>query len=100
MGDLRFGSTPSLLGRDGLPELTQSERLFLLESYLWYRKIETLLRLTLEERTTLLPEGGNLRTLALCAERQDEETFLRGVEERMKKVRGVFLAFCRRLEHH
>ena len=100
MSGLRFGSTPSLLGRDGLPELTQSERLFLLESYLWYRKIETLLRLTLEERTTLLPEGGNLRTLALCAERQDEETFLRGVEERMKKVRGVFLAFCRRLEHH
>ncbi len=94
---LRFGSTPSLLALEDLPEVSGPDRTMLLETYLWFRKIETLIRLTLEEKTSLLPEGAKLETLARCAERMDAGSFHARVEKSMAGVRGVFQAFCRRL---
>ncbi len=94
---LRFGSTPALLAREDLPELTDVDRSLLLETYLWFRKTETLLRLTLEEKTSLLPEGPKLETLSRCAERMDGRSFRTRVETSMIRVRELFESFCRRL---
>ena len=62
----------------------------LVASYRLYRKLETLFRLTLEERGSLLPEGEKLDTLERCSEESKPGNLLQHVRFTMRTVRALF----------
>jgi len=78
--------------------LTEPERTLLIDAYRLYRRLELLLRITLEERGSLLPVGAKMERLARCAGRMTPEDLTRTVASRMSAVRALFLAFAARLE--
>ncbi len=80
---------PSLVGRD--------ESMLLRGTYAFYRNVEKHLRITLEEKGSLLPEGPRLHTLARCRGERDGEHLAASVGSRMKRTRDCFLAVCRRM---
>ena len=107
MIQLRFGrgrpvlhsrSVPELLAVPDLPVLSNEDRMFLVESYMTYRRIETLLRITLEEHSSLLPEDEKLETLAHAAGFTSGPELAAGIADRMKRVRILFDSFCLRLQ--
>jgi len=76
-----------------LPVLSNESRMFLVESYMTYRRIETLLRITLEEHSSLLPEDEKLETLAHAAGFTSGPELAAGIADRMKRVRILFDSF-------
>ncbi len=70
--------------------------MFLRGAYAFYRNIEKHLRITLEERGTLIPDDSRLWTLARCMGEKDPEKFTAGVRDRMKHTRECFLSIARR----
>jgi glutamate-ammonia-ligase adenylyltransferase len=93
---LRFGTVDSILGTGEIPSLTRGEREHLRETYRFYRRIETLLRLALEERNTLLPEGPRLDLLARCLGEPTGAGLRERVTESMRATRRSFLEMARR----
>jgi glutamate-ammonia-ligase adenylyltransferase len=78
--------------------LTADERSLLLDAYRFYRRLELLLRITLEERGSLLPVGEHLERLARCAGRISPQELTGQVTGTMSTVRTLFLAVAHRLE--
>jgi len=88
---LRGKKVREILATPDLPFLTPDARAELTDAYGTYRRIETLLRMTFEERVTILPEGERLERLARFVGHTDGAAFSRAVHETMKRVRMLFL---------
>jgi glutamine synthetase adenylyltransferase len=62
-----------------------------------YRDIEKLIRITLEERTTMLPDGEKLEILARCLDRSGGEAFRLRLVSMMKETRRLFVDISQRI---
>lgn len=71
----------------------------LVETYHTYREIETLMRLTLEDRGTTLPHGGRLEVLAKTYDGSSGESFHAMIASRMASTRKQFLSLSKQLTH-
>ncbi len=69
----------------------------LIAAYRLLRSVETLVRITLEERGTVLPDGEKLDVLAKLLQFPQGETFRRHLRTLMKKVHQMFLTRADRL---
>jgi glutamate-ammonia-ligase adenylyltransferase len=78
--------------------ITQEERDTLGAVYLRYREIEKMMRICLEEKSSVLPDGEKLERLARCLDGTSGAVFQEGLLVEMKRVRRLFLAICQRLE--
>ena len=98
-GDTAFrsGTVREILGSANLPAMSPEERIELQTNYSRYRTVETLLRITLEERNTLLPEGPRLDLLARCLGGSSGTQLRRELTEVMRTTRRKFLEISRRL---
>lgn len=67
-------------------------------SYRVFRKIETLLRLTLEEHGSILPEGEKLETIARVMGYVRGSDLLKETSRRMKEVRKDFLTAAQAID--
>ncbi len=90
-------SVPQLLRMTSLPVLSEQERASLLITYLFYREIEKLMRITLEERGSTLPAGPALETLALALKQSPGHTLQTRVAASMKETRALFLDLAGRI---
>ena len=71
---------------------------WLRSAYRRYREVEKLLRITLEESGSLLPEGSKLDTLARCLGKGTGEELKLEIRHDMKKTRRLFQDIGGRLE--
>jgi glutamine synthetase adenylyltransferase len=55
------------------------------------------MRITVEQRGTLLPAGATLETLARCMGTADGKAFRDRLTDTMRQVRSMFLAISQRL---
>jgi glutamate-ammonia-ligase adenylyltransferase len=106
MLQLRYGgSLPGIRSRRvdevlAAPEvdvLSEDERLSLRGTYQFYRRVETLLRITLEERGTILPEGKKMETLARCLDGSGEQALKVRLTGAMNETRKLFHGLSRRI---
>jgi len=86
-----------VLAAAGPAVLTPEELTRLEEAYRMYRRLEWLLRVTLDERGAFLPVGKNLETLARCYGRTGGRDLADLVGRTMREVRAVFLRGAARL---
>jgi len=86
---LRFRPTTDVLA--AAPSEVLPEREFLRRTYEFYRKIEIMMRLVLEEHGTILPGAGKLDLLARILGFSQQEEFIDRVRQSMKHVRSQFL---------
>jgi glutamate-ammonia-ligase adenylyltransferase len=77
--------------------LSKQDAKELISAYRMFREIEKLTRLTLEERSSLLPEGNRLEILSRCYDNSDGTTLASGLRGAMDRVRRVFLDAAGRL---
>ena len=94
---LRHMSTASALKQSLSCVRTNEHTDELISAYLLYRRIETLLRVTLEERGTILPEGDKLDLLAKCLDGSSGQEFRSKVNLIMTNVRQMFLRISNQL---
>jgi glutamate-ammonia-ligase adenylyltransferase len=66
-------------------------------AYRFYRRIETCLRITLEERGNVLPEGAKLDLIAKVLDGTSGEEFHRMLDTKTKGIRQIFLALAKEL---
>jgi len=106
MLQLRFGREHTAFRRQDVPGvmalakdalLTPDEAMTLLSAYRLYRSLENLLRITLEERGSLLPGGDKLEVLARCLDRTDGARLTSRIETTMAHIRALFLTITSRL---
>jgi glutamine synthetase adenylyltransferase len=93
----RTGTVPSVLAAAGSAVLTAEELTRLQDAYRLYRRLEWLLRVTLDERGAFLPVGRNLETLARCYGRTGGRDLADLVKRTMREVRAAFLRGAARL---
>jgi glutamate-ammonia-ligase adenylyltransferase len=86
-----------ILGEQSRSFFREGERTDLLDSYRHYRRIETVIRVTLAERSALLPEGEKLNMLARFLSFPDGDAFRTYVSAQMRRTRTHFLNIARRL---
>jgi [glutamine synthetase] adenylyltransferase / [glutamine synthetase]-adenylyl-L-tyrosine phosphorylase len=77
--------------------LTEAEAELAGKAYTIFRRLELLMRVTLEERSAILPEGPRLETLARRFGRKDGRELTAEVVRTMRQVRTGFLAVTDRL---
>jgi glutamate-ammonia-ligase adenylyltransferase len=100
------GSRPEIRGRKVGALLTQGwfppgfpgDPAFLASAYAMYRRLEILLRIGLEERGWVLPEGEKLRRLALLYDGSPGASLESRLISTMKRVREEFLEIAAFLE--
>jgi glutamate-ammonia-ligase adenylyltransferase len=107
MVHLRYGSEYSsvreakrvldLLRVPDLPCISAAEREELARAYTLFRRLETLLRITLEEKNSLLPEGDRLEKLRRILDVPGGVALREEVSSMMKRTRKIFLALSKRL---
>jgi glutamate-ammonia-ligase adenylyltransferase len=88
---LQGRSVPEILHMTLLPVLEDAERTQLLSTYLFYRDAVNLMRITLEERGSVLPGGAALETLARCLIGASGEALRSRLGSNMKETRALFL---------
>ncbi len=71
--------------------LTTAEAEVGTRAYAMYRRLELLMRVTLEERSSILPAGGKLDTLARRYGMKSGADLTAQVTRTMREVRGLFL---------
>ncbi len=96
--EVRGGNVFAVLRAAPPPLVTAEEQTVLIDAYRLYRKLELLLRITLEERGSLLPVESRLERLARCAGRMPAAELTRIVTTTMSSVRALFLTVARRME--
>jgi glutamate-ammonia-ligase adenylyltransferase len=106
MIQLHFGREHPVFRRQDVPGvlalakdafLTPDEAMTLLSGYRLYRSLENMLRITLEERGSLLPGGDKLELLARCLDRTDGARLTSRIEATMTHIRSLFLTITSRL---
>ncbi len=93
----RGRSVPEILRTAGLPVLSEEERAQLLSTYLFYREAVKLMRVTLEERGSVLPTGAALETLARCLIGSSGEELKGQLAATMKQTRALFLGAAEKM---
>ena len=93
--EIRRKPTTDVLRTSGV--LAENESKVLVNSYGFFREIEKLLRITLEEKGTLVPEGEKLVLLARCFEGLTGGALRERVVETMKHTRKLFLSVAEKL---
>ena len=94
---LRGKSVPEVLRVAVFPLLEEKERSFLRSIYLLYRETEKLMRVTLEERGSVLPAGPALETLARCLAGMTGDALRNRLASSMKQTRALFLEATARM---
>jgi glutamate-ammonia-ligase adenylyltransferase len=77
--------------------LAATERDVLIVSYLRYREIEKMMRVCLDERSSVIPEGEKLERLARCLDGTAAGEFQHRLGEDLKRIRRMFQAISERL---
>jgi glutamate-ammonia-ligase adenylyltransferase len=95
--DLRALTTAEVLTAVEGSTLSREESEELRSAYALYGAVQKTLRLALEERGSLLPEGERLDLLARLLKEADGESLKEKVEETMSRVRRLFLKVTGRL---
>jgi glutamate-ammonia-ligase adenylyltransferase len=90
-GDLSHRNTVDILRFPELPCLTPVEAEYLTEAYGFYRQIEKLMRITLEERTSILPDDERMTLLARCLDGTTGDALTSRIVATMKRVRSMFI---------
>ena len=78
--------------------LTPSEHETCSSAYALYRRLELLLRVVQEERTSILPQDDRLDVLARCCREKDGPALTSRVLRTMREVRKIFLQVSDRLQ--
>jgi len=78
--------------------LAESDLALLASAYQLFRKAETLMRVALEERTTILPDGDALELLAAMMQRRSGQDLHTEVQTLMQKVRSLLTTAAGRLQ--
>ncbi|MCK5571267.1 MAG: hypothetical protein KAJ12_00835, partial [Bacteroidetes bacterium] len=94
---LRCGAVRTLLAEAGRHVLDAEETNMFWSAYETFRTLEKLMRVTIEERNTVLPNGPKLETLARCYDRSTGKELHARVKDTMATVRKRFLEVTRRL---
>jgi len=95
--DLRRGTVGGLLAVAAQHLLDDEETGLLRSAYEAYRKLEMLMRITIEDRSTVLPEGSPLEVLARCYGGTEGVELTRQLRETAGQVRKSFLEVSERL---
>ncbi|MDH3251587.1 MAG: DUF294 nucleotidyltransferase-like domain-containing protein [Ignavibacteria bacterium] len=95
--ELRSGKTPDVIEKAVMQDLIPDSSISLMHAYSMYRKIETFIRISLEDRSTILPEGEKLDFLANVLSGWSGKQLLDYVDRTTREVREVFLAVTRKL---
>jgi glutamate-ammonia-ligase adenylyltransferase len=91
-------SLPALAAlRPSGPELSPASAARLADCYRHYREAQAFLRLTLEDRSNLLPEGARLERLARAHTGSHAEEYHAAMRSRMDEVRRIAEAVARGL---
>jgi glutamate-ammonia-ligase adenylyltransferase len=77
--------------------LSTTERDLLLEAYRFFRRVELMMRIAIDDRSSLLPEGEKLERLAGALGVPQASDIRRGSAGRMKAIREAFLHTAERL---
>jgi glutamine synthetase adenylyltransferase len=94
--ELRQRDTNAVLSLGGILGLESAEVKKFSSAYRLFRELEKLLRITLEEKGSILPEGRNLDILARCYDRSTGDSLRSRVNSTMNEVRAMFLGIARR----
>lgn len=95
---IRARKTADVLAESPENLVRSGESAWLRSAYRRYREVEKLLRVTLEESGSLLPEGSKLDTLARCLGKGNGEELKSEIHHDMKRTRELFQDIGRRLE--
>lgn len=90
--------TVAILQKSPRTLLKQGEVSFLEKQYRLFREIENLMRLTIGERGSILPDGEKLETLSCCHSRSGGSAFRQEVSTAMREVRSLFEEVATRLK--
>lgn len=96
-GGPRARGVREILGEMGGRWCSTDEAAKLAGAYAFFRKLELLIRLTLEERSTVLPGGKALEVLAACVDRSTAVALHARVASTMKDTRQLFLLVSQRI---
>ena len=96
--EIRGRKVGALLTQGWLPPGLPGDPSFLASAYAMYRRLELLLRISLEERGWVLPEGEKLRRLALLYDGSPGGSLEARVISTMNRVREEFLGIAAFLE--
>jgi glutamine synthetase adenylyltransferase len=78
--------------------IDRADRELLTEAYLLYRRVETQIKISLEERGSILPDGEALRRLGLLAVGRDGPQLAAQMQRTMQETRARFLRIVNRLK--
>lgn len=90
--ELRKGRVVEILRSGAIPPGVPAETSFIASAYAMYRRLEFLLRVGLEERSSILPEGERLERLARLYDGSSAPALESRVAGVMKRVRDELLA--------
>lgn len=94
--DVRGKPVQEILKLTDASYVSRDEATNLAATYSLYRRLETLQRITLEERGTILPDGRKLETLSSCFDRSTGSALRQHVAAAMKETRRMFLEIAGR----
>jgi len=94
--DIRTKRILDLLALHDLPEITRREEEVLAGAYRMYRELAMFMRITLDERASILPEGEKLESLARVVDGSKGDEFSARVVSTMAEVRKAFLEISNR----
>jgi glutamate-ammonia-ligase adenylyltransferase len=89
--EIRGGKVGAILRQAWLPPGMPGESAFLASAYAMYRRLELLIRIGLEERRNVLPQGEKLQRLARLYDGSSGPALQSRVGATMKRVRQEFL---------
>jgi glutamate-ammonia-ligase adenylyltransferase len=95
---LRGGTVSELLAAATGHVLDPRESDLLGSAYKAYRRLEMLMRITIEDRSTVLPQGPQLEVLARCHNRTDGADLTKALRRTAEHVRKTFLEVTGRLK--
>ncbi len=95
--DLRRGAVDGLLALAERHVLDAEETRLLRSAYREYRKLEMLMRITIEDRTTVFPAGSQLEVLARCHDGTGGAELSDRLRATAERVRKTFLEASQRL---
>lgn len=96
--DIRDKTVGAILGMKDLPALDSREREELGQAYRLFRGVELQLRIGFDLRTSVLPVGESLETLARLMGFTDGTDVLKALRTTMDRTRSIFLRVARTLE--
>ena len=97
--EIRRGKVGAILRQGWFPPGMPGDAVFLASAYAMYRRLELLIRIGLEDRGWVLPQGEKLRRLARLYDGSSGTALQSRVGATMKRVRQEFLDIAAFLEH-